>query len=284
MSKLNAAGSALLYSTYLGGSGTDWGNGIAVDASGNAYVTGYTSSLRFPHHPGRLPDHLRPETWILCGKISVPMRRVLPWPRELDLRPAGGGNHERVQNVRLWDTGTSLSTSPASSPAVTSLRPTTAGTVAPGGCCTLSVTFTPTATGTRTGAITITDDAPGSPHKLLLTGTGGVPAVSLTPASLTFASQAVGTTSPAQPATLKNTGSGPLSITSIATAGDFAQTNNCGGKVNPGASCTLNVTFKPKATGTRSGALTINDDAAGSPHKLLLAGTGGITPAVTLTP
>ncbi len=90
--------------------------------------------------------------------------------------------------------------------------------VRPGGFCTLSVTFTPTAAGKRTGAVTITDDAAGSPHKILLTGTGGAPAVTLTPASLTFASQAVGTTSPAQPATLKNTGSGPLRITSIATS------------------------------------------------------------------
>src|SRR5207245_2342370 len=98
------------------------------------------------------------------------------------------------------------------------------------------------------GAVTITDNAVGSPHKLPLTGIGGVPAVSLTPASLTFSAQPVGATSPAQSATLKNTGSGPLSITSIAVAGDFAQTNNCGSTVNPGTSCILNVTFKPTAT------------------------------------
>ena len=47
MTKLNAAGSAVVYSTYLGGSG-DFGNGIAVDGAGNAYVTGYTSSPNFP--------------------------------------------------------------------------------------------------------------------------------------------------------------------------------------------------------------------------------------------
>ncbi len=117
--------------------------------------------------------------------------------------------------------------------------------VRPGVGCIISVTFKPTATGTRSGAITITDDAAGSPHKILLSGIGAAPAVTLTPASLTFASQAVGTTSPAKPATLKNTGSGPLRITCIAVSGDFAQTNNCGSKVNPGASCTLNVTFKP---------------------------------------
>jgi hypothetical protein len=46
--KLNAAGSALVYSTYLGGSGQDIGYGIAVDTSGNAYVTGQTESTNFP--------------------------------------------------------------------------------------------------------------------------------------------------------------------------------------------------------------------------------------------
>jgi len=48
VAKLNAAGSALLYSTYLGGSGYDYGYGIAVDPAGNAYVTGYTNSTNFP--------------------------------------------------------------------------------------------------------------------------------------------------------------------------------------------------------------------------------------------
>jgi|HubBroStandDraft_1064217.scaffolds.fasta_scaffold04255_1 hypothetical protein len=48
VTKFNAAGSGLVYSTYLGGSGTDWGNGIAVDGSGNAYVTGLTASEWFP--------------------------------------------------------------------------------------------------------------------------------------------------------------------------------------------------------------------------------------------
>jgi len=48
VAKLNAAGSALVYSTYLGGSGGEYGYGIAVDSSGSAYVTGYTDSTNFP--------------------------------------------------------------------------------------------------------------------------------------------------------------------------------------------------------------------------------------------
>ena len=48
IAKLDASGTALLYSTYLGGSNGNWGNGIAVDAAGNAYVTGLTGSTDFP--------------------------------------------------------------------------------------------------------------------------------------------------------------------------------------------------------------------------------------------
>src|SRR5260221_7508459 len=48
VTKFNGDGSALVYSTYLGGGGTDYGNGIAVDSAGNAYITGQTTSTNFP--------------------------------------------------------------------------------------------------------------------------------------------------------------------------------------------------------------------------------------------
>jgi len=52
VTKLNPIGSALVYSTYLGGSELEMGNAIAVDAAGSAYVTGYTYSMDFPTTPG----------------------------------------------------------------------------------------------------------------------------------------------------------------------------------------------------------------------------------------
>ncbi len=52
VTKLNATGSALIYSTYLGGTGPDWGAGIARDSSGNVYVTGSAGSTNFPTTPG----------------------------------------------------------------------------------------------------------------------------------------------------------------------------------------------------------------------------------------
>ena len=52
VAKLDPAGSALIYATYLGGTDNDVGYGITLDVSGNAYVTGQTSSLDFPTRPG----------------------------------------------------------------------------------------------------------------------------------------------------------------------------------------------------------------------------------------
>jgi photosystem II stability/assembly factor-like uncharacterized protein len=56
VAKLNSAGTALLYSTYLGGANIDGANGIAVDAEGNAYVTGYVASTDFPITPGAFQE------------------------------------------------------------------------------------------------------------------------------------------------------------------------------------------------------------------------------------
>jgi hypothetical protein len=101
-----------------------------------------------------------------------------------------------------------------------------------------------------------------------------VPVVNLSPTSLSFGGQNVNTISGAKNVTLKNTGKALLSITSIVTSGDFASTTTCGTSLSAGSSCTISVTFKPTATGTRTGAVTITDNAAGSPHTVSLTGTG----------
>ncbi len=149
--------------------------------------------------------------------------------------------------------------------------------------CNINVNFTPTTTGTRSGTLSVTDDASGSPQTAALSGTGVAPAAGLSPASLTFANQLVGTTSPAQTVTLSNAGSAPLKISSIATTGDYTQSNNCGGSLNAGTSCSINVSFKPTATGTRTGTLSVTDNASGSPQTVALVGSG-IAPAAALSP
>ena len=114
-------------------------------------------------------------------------------------------------------------------------------------------------------------------------GGNTAPAVSLSPASLTFAAQGVGTTSTAKAVTLSNTGNAALSITGVALSGtnpgDFVQTNTCGSSVAAGANCAINVTFTPSATGTRTAAVGITDNATGSPQTISLSGTGATSTA-----
>jgi chitodextrinase len=104
------------------------------------------------------------------------------------------------------------------------------------------------------------------------------PAVNLTPTTVNFGSQSVGTSSPVTPVTLTNGGTIALNVTGISVAGaqaaDFSQTNNCLGSIAPATSCTINVTFTPVNGNTRNAAVTITDNAPGNPHSVSLTGVG----------
>jgi Abnormal spindle-like microcephaly-assoc'd, ASPM-SPD-2-Hydin len=71
-----------------------------------------------------------------------------------------------------------------------------------------------------------------------------------------------------------NNQAAPLNVSSIATTGDFAQTNNCGTTVAAGGNCKVSVKFTPTVVGTRTGSLTITDDATSSPQIVSLSGKG----------
>jgi len=154
---------------------------------------------------------------------------------------------------------------------------TCAGTLAVGQNCAISVTFTPTILGTATGTLTLTDNAPNSPQTIALTGTGEVQ-VAWSPASLSFAAQAVATSSAATSITVTNNLPTALRIASItftgANPGDFAETDTCGSSVAANSNCTISVTFTPQATGTRTATLSVNDNANNSPQTIALTGTG----------
>lgn len=152
----------------------------------------------------------------------------------------------------------------------------TCGTsVAPGSHCSISVSFDPAATGTRTAMVSITDNAPNSPQEVSLTGSGVLPAVTLSPNSLTFPDQIVGTTSAGQTVTLTNTGLGVLRISKGSISGPFLiSSNTCTSIVNPGASCMVTVKFRPKVKGNANGSITVTDNAPSSPQTVMLTGTG----------
>jgi hypothetical protein len=98
--------------------------------------------------------------------------------------------------------------------------------------------------------------------------------VHLSSLHLGFPPQPVGTTSSPLTANFTSNSGTRLTIRSITTSGDFAQTNNCDGGLTVGMSCTINVTFTPTAKGLRKGSLTISDSAPDSPHVVGLTGTG----------
>ena len=103
---------------------------------------------------------------------------------------------------------------------------------------------------------------------------GGSASLSASPTSLSFASQNIGTTSTGQTTTIHNTGTVSASVSSIATSGNFTQTNTCGTTIPAAGSCTVNVTFTPTATGTRTGTLTVTSTATNNPTTVALSGTG----------
>lgn len=138
--------------------------------------------------------------------------------------------------------------------------------------CSISVTFTPTVAGPRSGSLTVTSNA--ASQSVTFSGAGSGPLVQLNPPSLNFGNVVQNTASTAQSITLTNAGNATLNISSIAANGDFAETNNCPAALGAGSLCTLSVTFTPTVLGADTGALTIVDDAGGSPHVVPLSGTG----------
>jgi len=168
----------------------------------------------------------------------------------------------------------------------------TCGTsLAVGATCTVSVEFKPLAAGALTASLAVADNATGSPQKVALSGTATAPAVTLTPASLTFASTKVGATTAAQVVTVKNSGTAALTLTSETLTGTdptsfVISAKTCGTSLAVGATCTVSVEFKPLAAGALTASLAVADNATGSPQKVALSGTGAATstPTVTLTP
>jgi hypothetical protein len=163
--------------------------------------------------------------------------------------------------------------------------------IASGRNCTVRIRFSPTATGLRTASLLVNTSDIGTPQaSVALRGTGMAPALSATPGILTFSSP-LNTASAAQTVTVSNVGTSSLTITSITlggtTPGQFTQNNNCtiGTPMNVGASCTINVTFRPTSTNplAKSQTLNVNVAAPAVSQSIPLNGTV-VVPTYTVSP
>lgn len=257
-----------------------------------AVGTSCTFSVAFaPTTTGALSGTLTLYANIAGGQATValngtgtPPPAVLLTPGALTFAATLVGQRSAAQTLTVANTGTSAVT--LQTPVITGDFAITANTcgssLAAQTACAISIVFAPTASGTRTGAFSISDDA--GTQTAVLTGTGTAPATdTLSATALSFAPQTIGTTSAAQQLTLTNTGGVALTlITDALSPGDFNATNGCGTSLAAHASCALVVTFTPTAVGTRSATLTVTDQFRS--QTVQLSGTGVAGSGLTLTP
>jgi hypothetical protein len=275
--EIDPAATTQLFATYLGGNGNDAPGGLAIDADANLYVTGTTSSTDFPVTAGVFQGQLIGDTDTFVAKIgtggSAPTVSLTPGTLQYSVQAVGSISSSQQVELRNMST-LSLAISSISASSGFAESDNCGTSLPPAGSCTLSVTFNPTAAGSFTGTIQVNDNAVASPQLISVLGSAVGATVALSPTSLTFASTQLQVASAAQVVTLSNNGNASLNIGSVQISGDYTQTNNCSASLSAGSNCTINVTFAPTATGSRTGMLTLSDSASGSPQSVALSGTG----------
>ena len=279
VTKLNFVGSGLLYSTLVGGSLTDSPAGIAVDSSGNAYVTGYTQSSDFPTSNAVLASY----TGGTCmSSSSTPSgTSTFPCPDAFVTEVNAQGS-SLVYSTYLGGNAGYPPIGPANSAngiAVDSnSNAYVVGTTSSSNFPAIALAYQPES-GNTTGLTNAF---------ISMVSHNNLAGVSLTPQKLAFGNVAENTTSTVTSAnvpatvTLMNAGTVPLVVSSITTGGDFTETDDCVGTIPAGGGrCTINVSFTPTQLVEETYQLGINDNAAGNPHLVTLTGTG-ITGATTV--
>jgi hypothetical protein len=138
------------------------------------------------------------------------------------------------------------------------------------------------------GTYTVAGSVPGGIAPTSFSLTNLVPVLGISPSSVPFANQLVNSSSSPTAISLSNTGAGTLVISSLTitgtNVGDFSVTaGTLPITVASNGSATVNVTFTPMLTGSRTASLTITDNASGSPQTVALTGTG-TAPFIGITP
>jgi len=231
-----------------------------TDGGGNSGIFGATScTTPTPTFPPYLPDN--------GSLISIS-------PTALGFGSVATGASSATQAVTVTNSGSAAAPVTAVSTSGDFSQTNTCGSsIGAGSSCTVTVKFTPTTTGSRTGDLTVA--AAGVTSTVPLSGTGVAPGpiLSPNPSSLSFAGTIVGASAAAQTVTVSNSGTASATVSGVAASGDFSQTNNCS-TVAVGGSCTVTVTFTPTTAGTRTGAVTITSSANNTPTSIALTGSG----------
>ncbi len=259
----------LRYSTFLGGSQTNTAFGIVADALGNAYVAGETQGADFPVTQGALepsPASGSPGEGYVT-KLNPGGHRAADLVYSTYFGGGGAnGNTDEIDGITL---------NPATNYAYVTghtFSPASSFPIAP-----------------SPGAFQATLDGPSDAFIAELTL---LPTLAVSPTSLTFGPQVVGTTTPAQTVTLTNNTSTATAFTSVTVTGgspaaagmDFTSpSNTCGTSIAAGASCTISVVFTPSTAVVEMANLVITDADVSNPQTVTLTGTGTSSP-LTVAP
>ncbi|MET9122026.1 choice-of-anchor D domain-containing protein [Streptomyces sp. NPDC004528] len=234
------------------------GNFVVTDGGGNSGISGtpYCGGWPAPNYP------------------PYPSEGVTATPGALNFGSVATGSTSAAQTVTVSNpTNSAAAVSSITASGDYSQTNTCGSSIAANGSCTVSVKFAPTATGSRTGTLTVNAGGTTSTVSLSGTGTAPGPVLNTDPASLSFEGTVVGSSATAQTVKVTNSGTTSATVSGVSASGDFSQTNNCA-TLAVGASCTVNVGFKPTTGGTRTGSLTVTSNANNSPTTVSLTGSG----------
>jgi len=264
VTELNPAGSALIYSTYFGSYSS--GVAIAVDSAGQAYTTGGAITSIF-------------------GPPVVPLVYPLASsPDDVYVSILSAGGSSVVFSTYLGSLDGSCQNPPCDQMTVsTSIGIDASDDIYVAGASSSPFPLLNATNGTYLPFQNYFSSFPS--YALKIAPTSGP--VLATPGAVIMPPTNEGTSSSAAPLLVANASSAAaVNISSIKTTGDFSETDNCTPSVNAASSCQLMVTFTPTATGQRTGAVTISDNAVGSPQVINLSGTGlgPLVPQVSFSP
>jgi 6-phosphogluconolactonase (cycloisomerase 2 family) len=208
-------------------------------------------------------------------------------PATLTFANQAEGTTSAVQSVSIKNTGTtSLALTLAASGSFSKSNPASGAcgpSLAAGASCTIDVQFSPAVLGSVDGGISISYSGADSPQVVSLTGTG-IGQVTVSPTSIAFSPQQVGTTSAAHTVTVTNHSASSVSVSSIVKSADFKETNTCGTSIAAGKSCTVSVSFAPNRGGSVLGSVIVTDSATNSPQLVDLTGSGFLVPRFAYVP
>ena len=308
----NAGGQPLLLSSYVLSDTTNFnltttcGPTLAPNAS-CAFTIAFRpqaaspmqAALTLTDNSGGAPNTQQIITLTGTG-TPIPLPQAALTPLSLTFAPTVLKNTSPAQVVTLTNSGTaplSLTSATLSDTADFNLTSTCPTTLAPAATCTYTLTSQPGTLGPLTATLTLTDNSggvSGAQQTIHLTGTGlpiPLPQAALTPATLTFPQTILHTTTPAQSLNLTNSGTAPLTLTSITLSdtSDFTLTSTCPSSLAPAATCTVSIAFQPGTVGPLNASITFTDNSGGAPgtqQNIPLVATGLPIPLAraTITP